>query len=407
MKKETLTLVRNSIAEGYLPPDWHKEKENVVKTETGYFALSTSCIVMNGDEFYHEDKDDSYFSWDEMNDEYICSDDAVSAYCRRRRIYVTHTGNCIRVNGEYYHEDFLHDNDIVYLHDTDEYGHLDDAYYHESTGRYYSEPEEDEDEDLWEYGNGEPEKNFVQTDRTGEGAQFGFGMEIEKSEMPDFNFDKWQVYNETGAVLERDGSVDEGFELKTPVYNLFSPQTEIRLQPLKKFADIKGVENAGGHIGFSMEGKSDEELIDLCAGFIPLIFAMYKKRLSNSYCSGKKIDELKSSGEKMQSIRMRGNYIEFRIFSSVKTFDTVIFRLNLFRVIASNLGKSFASVIGMAVNKNTDLHKLLTNDVYKDATKFERLIKDAIEINAQFGHKSLTQNKINQITNKLNLLKCA
>jgi hypothetical protein len=104
---------------------------------------------------------------------------------------------------------------------------------------------------------------------------------------------------------------------------------------------------------------------------------------------------------------MRGNYIEFRIFSSVKTFDTVIFRLNLFRVIASNLGKSFASVIGMAVNKNTDLHKLLTNDVYKDATKFERLIKDAIEINAQFGHKSLTQNKINQITNKLNLLKCA
>jgi hypothetical protein len=134
---------------------------------------------------------------------------------------------------------------------------------------------------------------------------------------------------------------------------------------------------------------------------------MYKKRLSNSYCSGKKIDELKSSGEKMQSIRMRGNYIEFRIFSSVKTFDTVIFRLNLFRVIASNLGKSFASVIGMAVNKNTDLHKLLTNDVYKDATKFERLIKDAIEINAQFGHKSLTQNKINQITNKLNLLKCA
>ena len=406
MKKETLTLVRNSIAEGYLPKDWHDTKENVIKTESGYFALCNDCVELANGEFYHEDKDNDCFSWDEINEEYIYSDDAETVYGRRGRMYVTHTDNCIMVNGEYYHKDFLHDNDIVYLEDRDRYAHLDDAYYHESDGNYYSEPEE-ENEDLWEYGEGEREKNFVQTDKTGEGAQFGFGMEIEKSEMPDFSFDKWDIYNETGAVMERDGSVDEGFELKTPVYNLFSPQTEIRLQPLKRFADIKGVENAGGHIGFSMEGKSDEELIDLCAGFIPLIFAMYKKRLSNSYCSGKKIDELKSSGEKMQSIRMRGNYIEFRIFSSVKTFDTIIFRLNLFRIIASNLGKSFASVIGMAVNKNTDLHKLLTNDVYKDANKFERLIKDAIEINAQFGHKSLTQSKINQITNKLNLLKCA
>jgi len=134
---------------------------------------------------------------------------------------------------------------------------------------------------------------------------------------------------------------------------------------------------------------------------------MYKKRLTNTYCTGKKIDSLKNSGDKFQAIRMRGNYIEFRIFSSVKTYDTLVFRLRLFRIIARNLGKSFSSILGMAVNKNSDFYKLLTGDVYADGSKFERLIKDSKDINRQFGKRKLTQATINKISNKLNLLKCA
>lgn len=410
MKQQTLTKIRKSIAEGYLPENWHEEKQNLVETETGYYALNSDCIDVGGD-YYHEDNDRHEFDYDEIQEEYILSDYSVTAYGRRGREYVTHRDRCVYVRNCHYHEDYLSDNDIVWVTDEDEYHHRDDVYYWDSDDEYHLEPEEDEDDSsnlLWGYNEGEREKNFVEIDKIeGEEVMFGFGMEIEKSEMPDFDFDKWDIYNETGAVLERDGSVDDGFELKTPVYNLFSPKTEERLSKLKSFADIKGVENAGGHIGFSMIGKSDEELIDLCSGFIPLIFAMYKKRLSNDYCSGKKIDILKSSGEKMQAIRMRGSYIEFRIFSSVKNYNTILFRLNLFRIMAKNLGKSFPSVIGMAVNKNSELHKLLTNDVYSDTYKFERLIKDAIEINSQFGIKKLTQSKINQITTKLNLLKCA
>jgi hypothetical protein len=410
MKQQTLTKIRKSIAKGYLPENWHEEKQNLVETETGYYALNSDCIDVGGD-YYHEDNDRHEFDYDEIQEEYILSYYSVTAYGRRGREYVTHRDRCVSVGTCYYHEDYLSDNDIVWVSDQDEYYHRDDVYFWDSDDEYHLEPEDDEDDSsnlLWGYNEGEREKNFVEIDKIeGEEVMFGFGMEIEKSEMPDFDFDKWDIYNETGAVLERDGSVDDGFELKTPVYNLFSPKTEERLSKLKSFADIKGVENAGGHIGFSMIGKSDEELIDLCSGFIPLIFAMYKKRLSNDYCSGKKIDILKSSGEKMQAIRMRGSYIEFRIFSSVKNYNTILFRLNLFRIMAKNLGKSFPSVIGMAVNKNSELHKLLTNDVYSDTYKFERLIKDAIEINSQFGIKKLTQSKINQITTKLNLLKCA
>jgi hypothetical protein len=402
--KNLLKMIRLSIKEGYLPTDWHDSKDDVVELHNGRFAMNDDTTLVKGD-YYHSEIDSELFVYDERDEDFILIENACYCYGRNGRQYWTNDNNCIKVHHDWYDTDFLGDNDIVYLEDTDDYCHIEDAYYSDEDGCWYSE--EPDSGPLWAYGEGEQESDFRHDDKEEGQPVFGFGVEIEKSQMPSFYFDKEEIHYKTGAVLERDGSVPDGFELKTPIYNLLSSKTDQRILDLKPFCDIKGVENAGGHIGFSMEGKSDQQLMDLCAGFIPLIFAMYKKRLQNSYCSGKKIDELKKSYDKMQAIRMRGNYIEFRIFSSIKTFETLKFRLQLFRIIANNLGRSFSSVIGMAVNKNSELNKLLTGDVYADAYKFERLIKDAIEINKEFGHKALNQSKINQITNKLTLLKCA
>lgn len=402
--KNLLTQIRLSIKEGYLPTDWHDSKNDLVELHNGRFALIDDTDSVKGD-YYHCEIDSELYVYDEKDEDFILIEDACYCYGKNGRQYWTNDNNCVKVGRDWYDTDYLHDNDIVYLEDTDDYAHIDDAYYCDESCCYYSEPQEDDI--LWAYGEGEKEGDFRETDKEEGQPIFGFGVEIEKSEMPDFHFDKESLHYKTGAVIERDGSVPDGFELKTPIYNLLSSKTDARILELKDFCNVKGVENAGGHIGFSMEGKTDAELIDLCAGFIPLIFAMYKKRLENSYCSGKKIDDLKKCSDKMQAIRMRGNYIEFRIFSSVKTFETLKFRLELFRIIAKNLGRSFASVMGMAVNKNSELNKLLTGDVYADANKFERLIKNAIEINKEFGNKALNQSKINQITNKLTLLKCA
>lgn len=421
MLQSTLTKIRQSIDCNYLPEDWYDNKDEVIETETGYFALKSDCIDIAGD-YYHEEQDNDEYCFDEIDEEYILRSDSVCAYGKRGHEVFTKEDNTVYYRGSYYIKEYLEDNDLCELEDgnicrrddavyIDGCGYYltDDCYYWESDGEYHLEEEEiEEDNTLWSYGDGPSEKNFVQTDaKEGEEISFGFGIEIEKSEMPNFDFNKQDIYEETGAVLEKDSSVDNGFELKTPVYNLLSSKTEERLKALKKFADIPGVDGAGGHIGFSMTGKNDEQLLDLCAGWLPLIYSMYKKRLSNTYCTGKKIDELKGSGDKFQAIRMRGNYIEFRIFASVKTYDTLIFRLRLFRIIARNLGKSFSSIIGMAINKNSELYKLLTGDVYADSSKFERLIKDSIDINTQFGKRKLKQATINKISNKLNLLKVA
>jgi hypothetical protein len=418
MKATTLNKIRESIDNGYLLEDWHDNKDQLIETETGFYSLKDNCIKIDGN-YYHDENDSDEFCYDEIDEEYILQSDAVMAYGKRGREVFTKEDNCIYHNRTYYVKEYLSDNELVELDNGDitsydnaccidgSWYYTENCYYWESDGEYHLE-EEEEENSLWGYGDGPSEKNFVKIDaKENESISFGWGVEIEKNELPDFDFNKQDIYDESGAVLERDSSVSNGFELKTPIYNLFSCKTEDRLKKLKPFADIKNVEGAGGHIGFSMTGKNDDQLIDLCTGFLPLIYSMYKKRLSNTYCSGKKIDDLKNSGDKFQAIRMRGNYIEFRIFSSVKSYDTLIFRLRLFRIIARNLGKSFSTVLGMAVNKNSELYKLLTSDVYSNPDKFERLIKDAIDINSQFGKRKLTQKTIDRISKKLHTLKAA
>ena len=422
---QLLKLVRDSIKYDYLPENWHSEKmigENIIKTDTGFLALQFDTIETEEGSVFHTDNDNDSYGFDEIDDCYRDKDSIIFAYGKNGNETYTSPDNCEEYRGQYFVSEYLSDNELVTLHNGDichldfacyveeegDYFHSDDCFFWESDDAYHLEPEpEEEDNTLFEYANGPQEKSFVNEDHE-EGAQkFGFGMEIEKGDMPDFDFNKNDLHEETGATIEKDGSVDNGFELKTPVYNLFSKKTDERLLQLKKFADVKNVENAGGHIGFSMEGKTDEQLLDLCRGFLPLIYAMHKKRMSNSYCTAKKVEDIKNDGAKMQSIRMRGNYIEFRIFSSVKSFETVLFRLSFFRILAGNLGANFSKVLLMALNTKHSLHKLLVNDVYADTQKFSRLIHNAINIDKAIGENKLTQKAISKINDRLKKLESA
>lgn len=390
-----------SVEHAYLPDDWQdevSEDNQLVMTETGCYALYESTIETDCGCVYHENEDRNMYKWDYWDETYIRADDAVyvNTYINFRRceIYTHYENDCIvYYNGEAYdrrhldmYELAIHNGEVL---------HYDDL-------PYDDDEDEDEDEDLlWGYDSGVREKFYVDDDKVGDVVQFGIGFEIEKSEMPDFYFCKHDVYHTTGCVLERDSSVSDGFELKTATYNLMSPKTEERLRGIKQFCDIEGVKNAGGHVGFSMSGKTDRELLDLCSGWLPLIFAMYKKRLSNTYCSAKKFDDIKYSLDKMQAVRMRGNYLEFRLIASVKSFDTLLFRLSLFRIMAKHLGKSFSYILTMMVTDGTELNTLLRSDIYKDDKKFSRLLNDAISMNKDFIGKKITEKSLRKIQNKI------
>lgn len=420
--RDFILQMLESIEVGYLPNDWTNdvsESYQITKTSSGYYAFEDSCIVTDCGDVWHYELDADEYVWDDWNDEYINKGGAVRVFTYkygvgRVRIWTdVNSDNIMYHDGDYYDIDRLDDFDIVYVEGACEYAWRSDVYFWDSDEEYHYNPEPDGDDDdddeyeepLWRYDSGMREAYYVDKDKVGEGVQFGIGFEIEKSEMPDFCFNKHDVYEQTGCVLERDGSVPNGFELKTATYNLMSPKTDERLEALKDFCDVEGVQNAGGHIGFSMSGKNDGQLLDLCSGWLPLIFAMYKKRLDNSYCSAKSYNNIKYSSDKMQAIRMRGNYIEFRLIASVKSYKTLLFRLQLFRIMAKNLGKPFSHTLSMAITEGSELNTLLRKDVYSDQ-RFARLLRDAITMNKQFIGKRITERTLNQIQSKLTNL-CA
>jgi len=420
LRKIKLSELKQAIKENYLPADFiQRLREDIylklVFTDDDNVCLSCDTIETECGSVWHEALDDNEYIFDEIDECYINENDSCRAYGSRGREVITSESNCSELGGNYYVTEFLSDNDIVTLHDGElsraddchyvedegEYYRCRDCYYWDSDGQYHLEEEEENKENtLFDYASGPREKDFTSTDRT-EGQQvFGWGIEIEKNEMPDFDFEKNNLYKTTGAVIERDGSVSDGFELKTPIYNLLSSKTDERLTALRDFCNVRNVDGAGGHIGFSMQGKNDEELLDLCRGFLPIIYAMHKKRCENTYCPAKPINKLKEDGCKYQSIRLRGNYIEFRIFSSVKNFSTITFRLSFFRIMALNLGANFGKVLLMAANVNHPLHKLLVS-VYNTEKKYSRLINNAIELDKLFGAGRLTQQGINNISGRV------
>jgi hypothetical protein len=403
--------IKQSIKYDYLPEDWHDNKHEIVRTESGYYSLQDNCICIN-DCWYNTDHDcDDYF-YDELIDEY--SNDVNSmceAYGRRGNTLITSYNNdeVIKFNGDYYIEEYLSDNDIEILHNgrychsgdarfvesEGEYYHINDVYYWESDGEYHltEEEEEEEENQLFSY-HSHSSPNYANN------SMYQIGFEIEKSELPTFDYNANELYNRYGMRLEKDSSVSDGFELITPTYNLFDSELINKLDVIEDYINIEGVSNAGGHINYSIRGKNDIQIFDSVKNFIPLLFAMYKKRLNNTYCEGKKFDELKHSSEKMQAIRMRNNYIEFRLIASVKNYDCLKFRINFFKIMSECENITFPKLFIMLTDENSKLYKLLRSDVYMSNDKYKRLLNDTIYYREQFGD-NISIEVVNKIKTRI------
>ena len=403
-EKFSVKTAENSVKLGYLRENWAEDFSisELIELDSGYYAVPDDITETACGCLFHTDLESDEYGFDELDEVYRPSCDIVLAYGRRGRELYTHEDNCVRVGGEYYVNGFLQDNDIVETEEGD-YLHIDDAFYWDSDECYHSMEEEQRDftNVPFSYHSGPRPANYVSED-SGAYVGAGIGMEIEKNALPPFDFERDTLHSETGATIERDSSVPDGFELVTPVYNLFSPKTLERLEALRGFCDVRNISGAGGHINFSVPNYSDEELLDACAGFLPLIYAMHRKRVENSFCTAKSIKRLKADGEKYQSVRLRGNYIEFRIFSAVKNFNSVLFRLELFQIIAKNLGASFIKVLMLATNKRTRLHKLLRR-VYSSRDLFQRLISDAIRFEQHFEGSSVSASDILELNTRISV----
>ena len=111
------------------------------------------------------------------------------------------------------------------------------------------------------------------------------------------------------------------------------------------------------------------------SGYLPLIYAMYKKRvLEGGYSKGKKVDKL-NDGERYNAINFTksNGILEFRLFSRVKNIEQLKFRYKFIAYMFSNHRKGCAGVISQLHKDNSELRKLLLT-VYTPKG-FEKLIR--------------------------------
>lgn len=239
-------------------------------------------------------------------------------------------------------------------------------------------------------------------------AKYRIGLEIEKSgwPIPAVRESTRPLVEQLGWVFERDGSVPNGFELITPVYDLMEDTLLTHIDAAAPFINVPAIQNAGGHISFSVNGLNDHQLLEKMKGWVPFILSLYRYRLSNNYAKVTTFERFKDRSR--HALHCKSEYIEFRIVGPVKSVGQLKWRIRLFRHIALNLDMSFEKIISEATKIGSPLNELLMQlKVYQDMTKFRKFLLAATNIHNKYvlegqkeqfvSFKKLTKNVFSHI----------
>jgi hypothetical protein len=260
--------------------------------------------------------------------------------------------------------DYIWRDNAVYIEDDGYFFHEDDQgryfWYHESDGEYHTYEPEDDTPTL-SYHNQQSE-GYIS--RTNAGTLYTIGFEVEKED--EDILDSYTT-DDTAAIgwsREHDGSLNDetGYELVSPIYDLFDSELD---DDIKKYPVLKDHINAdsttacGGHINFGKVGTRGSELLKECSAFLPLFIALYRKRAVSRW-SKMRVDPRDYNGdERYVAFNVKRDYIEFRIVARVHDVDTMLWRRDLFRIMAKNPNVGAAKVQQMMLDRRSELHKHL------------------------------------------------
>ena len=117
---------------------------NIDAAVTGGTASSGNCTCDNCGARYNDENEGGWVG--PYEDTHVCQscldDEYTYAYGRRGNQYYVRDSDVVEVDGEYYHDDYLSDNNIVQLANGD-YCHLDNAVYIDSEDAYYHVDDDD------------------------------------------------------------------------------------------------------------------------------------------------------------------------------------------------------------------------------------------------------------------------
>ena len=279
----------------------------------------------------------------------------------------------VYLDGGNYEGEFAWTDDTVYCEDDGCYYHTNDegeyVFWNDRTGEYQcDEPIEGRCHD---YHSG------FRRNRLSENTVWTIGFEVEKED--DYPVDAHDLYavDETGWCREEDGSLnDDGFELVSPVYDLFQNRMDNDIAESRILRDHINAEyssNCGGHINFGKRGITGNELFDEIQAFVPLFITIWRHRLGNHYSQMKrKPDDYKRAG-KYSAIHVKGSYLEIRVPPAVKSVNNLLWRRDLIRIVASNCKAKPLQVITMILSPKTALGQHLRK-VYKSEEQIHKIV---------------------------------
>lgn len=267
---------------------------------------------------------------------------SITFYCQESEVFFTKGmagDNCSYLTADGYtvHEECV--SDLCYCENEDSY------YFNES-----NIPEEEEEEEPYTdsyHSRGseyyELDENYV--------TPYKIGFEAEKEDYDvksSWNIHEFNRMTDHMWRKEKDSSLSdhEGFELISPYMKLDADRiiSYINGNPvLREHVNADYSNKCGGHVHLSNYKLSGSELYDAISGYFPIILAMYRGRIRNSYSAAASKDDMKRGGR--MAINVKSDRIEIRVFSAIRNVEQLRFRLKLLQFICSKPTDDFKKAL--------------------------------------------------------------
>lgn len=340
---------------------YHKDDEGVLTMTSGATCHTddeddvhhTVC----GDSFHDDEQSDCDIIWCDWDELYAYQSECEYGYINRREegYFYRDDSDWICCDDVYYRNtDVAAYNDVYYYESVNEYRHIDDA---------PDDNDEDDDTYLAQYHSGD------RAWRVDSNTAWTMGFEVEKE---DRDVRRSCYHNDLphNWTKEKDSSLSDssGFELISPVYNLFDNLHEQDIAAsnlLRSHINAKHSKSCGGHIHIGSKLYTTEQVFEGVSSFLPILYALYESRISVNYCKAKKKHEYLNR-DKYSAVYVRDTTVEFRIFPAVKSVDNLKWRIDLLRIMVRNFGKSERDVLTMLCDRKSLLHEHLLKVINAD-----------------------------------------
>lgn len=298
------------------------------------------------------DKEDVVFS--EHQDRYLLSE---YAHTDEDGVYATHrwfrsNGYC-QPAGE---QDYVPDDDFVYLEGMDDWYHIDDTWYCDSCDRSLHVDDQcfcEDEEDSSEINHVSPYHTSSGNTRYDvfcyQGCQYSGGLEHEAGEptipasasntgesftITRNQYNERAYHGETFSVcrVEWDGSTGLPEWIFHPASMMPEHWDEVYAQmlPYSWIWNLPSHKNGACHFTMGYKGKDDLWIHERFKYAMPIFMSLWRKRLRNSYGNGNIIMDPNRRRNGRPMLNGKGNLLELRLPPHVKSFEEWWFRHRMY-----------------------------------------------------------------------------